>query len=47
MDGLGVRSWVCPDCGAEHDCDINAAVEHTQFRFGVPNSSRRNPLPLG
>lgn len=24
--GLGVRHWVCSDCGAEHDRDVNAAI---------------------
>lgn len=24
--GLGTRQWVCSDCGAEHDRDVNAAI---------------------
>ena len=24
--GLGVRRWECPDCGAVHDRDVNAAL---------------------
>ena len=25
LSGLGARSWVCPECGAEFDRDLNAA----------------------
>ncbi len=23
---LNKRIWQCPECGVEHDCDINAAI---------------------
>lgn len=26
LSGLGIRQWVCSVCGAEHDRDVNAAV---------------------
>ena len=25
IEGLGIREWTCPDCGAEHQRDVNAA----------------------
>ena len=25
MGGLGIREWICSDCGASHDRDVNAA----------------------
>jgi putative transposase len=23
---LGTRNWICPDCGAHHDRDMNASI---------------------
>jgi putative transposase len=38
--GLSVRVWRCPDCGTEHDRDINSAINIRQL------GSRRGP-PCG
>lgn len=35
FDGLGKREWTCPECGAHHDRDINAASNILRKAFGI------------
>ena len=32
--GLSVRNWKCTACGAEHDRDVNAAINTFNSAFG-------------
>lgn len=34
---LRIRDWICPDCGAVHDRDVNAAVN--VFKFATAGNS--------
>ena len=43
--GLSVRQWTCPDCGAEHDRDVNAAMNTLIAGVGITLEHRRKAVP--
>lgn len=41
LEGLRIREWVCAECGAQHDRDVNAAknilaLGHERLAVGIP-----------
>lgn len=44
IGALGIRSWVCSDCGASHDSDVNAA--RNILRIGRSNAPRADESRL-
>ena len=41
---LGIRNWVCSDCGAIHDRDVNAARNHLNFGLSALTKSQLRAL---
>ena len=40
-ENFGIREWTCPECGALHDRDVNAAknilaLGHERLAGGIP-----------
>jgi transposase len=43
--GLSVRQWMCTACGADHDRDVNAAVNTLIAGVGITLEHRRKAVP--
>lgn len=42
---LAVRAWVCPDCGAGHDRDVNAAINIRDFAIRAVGAGSPELMP--
>jgi transposase len=43
MGALGIRRWICSDCGVEHDRDLNAA--QNILRVGLERQALAGEIP--
>jgi putative transposase len=43
--GLSVRQWTCSACGADHDRDVNAAINTLHAGVGTTHDRRRKAVP--
>src|SRR5262249_10463950 len=43
--GLSVRQWTCSACGADHDRDVNAAINTLTAGVGITLEHRRKAVP--
>jgi putative transposase len=43
--GLSVRQWTCSACGADHDRDVNAAINTLHAGVGITLEHRRKAVP--